>query len=213
MSELEETLRRLVREACGHDRGSPVRQRNLTKIIRLVAPKLWKENKPYYADALQQTWVYFCRNLCEGDTADPYDPDAAGVATWLNAYLRRRLQDFFIKEREDIKITAPPRQFGRLGEDSEFDPVDNLIASPDIPPLLEAVRAWAESDPNGELRSHIKGSPAVTCQILILRRLPPENSWKELSEEFGLPIPTLSSFYQRQCMPRLRKFGESEGYL
>ncbi len=47
MSELEETLRQLVREACGHDRGSSVRQRNLTKIIRLVAPKLWKENKPY----------------------------------------------------------------------------------------------------------------------------------------------------------------------
>jgi hypothetical protein len=191
-----------------------VRQKNLTKIIRLVAPKLWKENKPYYSDALQQTWVYFCRNLCEGDTAEPYDPNSASVATWLNAYLRRRLQDFFIREREDIKITAQPKRFvGRPGEELELDPVDILISPPDIPPLLEAVRAWAESDLTGELQSHIKGSPAVTCQILILRRLPPESSWKALSQEFGLPIPTLSSFYQRQCMPRLRKFGESEGYL
>ncbi len=163
---------------------------------------------------MQQTWIYFCRNLCEGDTAEPYDPNGASVATWLNAYLRRRLQDFFIKEREDIRITAPPRRFvGRSGEDPEFDPVDNLVSSPDIPPLLNAVRAWAESDLTGELQSHTKGSPAVTCQILILRRLPPESSWKALSQEFGLPIPTLSSFYQRQCMPRLRKFGESEGYL
>jgi hypothetical protein len=62
-------------------------------------------------------------------------------------------------------------------------------------------------------RTHIAGRPEVNAQVLILRRLPPEASWKELSAEFNLPISTLSSFYQRQCIPRLRKFGESEGYL
>jgi hypothetical protein len=34
-----------------------------------------------------------------------------------------------------------------------------------------------------------------------------------LSEEFGLSIGTLSSFYKRQCLPRLRKFAEEQGYL
>jgi hypothetical protein len=49
--------------------------------------------------------------------------------------------------------------------------------------------------------------------VLILRRLPPETPWKVLSEEFDIPSSTLSSFYQRQCLPRLREFGKSEGYF
>jgi hypothetical protein len=73
---------------------------------------------------------------------------------------------------------------------------------------------WVQTDSEGELRrTCIKGRPDVNCQVLILQRLPPEVSWKELSEEFGLSIPTLSSFYQRQCLPRLRKFAELEGLL
>jgi hypothetical protein len=94
------------------------------------------------------------------------------------------------------------------------DPLDRVAANPDVPPILEAVQTWAETDADGELqRIHIEGFPHVTCQVLILRRLPPETSWQKLSKEFGIKVPTLSSFYQRQCLPRLRKFGELEGYL
>ncbi|MDJ0717120.1 MAG: hypothetical protein QNJ54_23380 [Prochloraceae cyanobacterium] len=94
------------------------------------------------------------------------------------------------------------------------DPIENLPASPDIPPIFEKVTNWVESDREGKLRSvHIQGNPAITCQKLILRRLPPETSWKKLSEEFGIGVSTLSSFYQRQCLPCLRKFGKSEGYI
>ena len=93
------------------------------------------------------------------------------------------------------------------------DPIENLAAEPDIPPILDDVQRWAEADESGELRRvKIEGSQ-VTCQTLILRRLPPEASWKDLAAEFGLSISTLSSFYQRQCLPRLRKFGETQGYL
>ena len=71
-----------------------------------------------------------------------------------------------------------------------------------------------EADPQGELRGiYITNRPDVTAQILILRRLPPETSWKDLAADYKLSVSTLSSFYQRQCLPRLRKFGELEGYL
>ena len=212
----EEKLRCLVIEACRHRPGSAERQKSLTRIIRLTSKKLWKENTQHYQDALQQTWVYFCQNICEGKTTEPYDPTKGSVATWLNAYLRRRLQDFYIDEQKQQVRTAPKRiQTARSGEAGEtLDPVDNLEASPDIPPLLEDVRRWAQTDLNGELsRIHLEGYPRVTCQVLILRRLPPEASWKTLAAEFGPSVSTLSSFYQRQCMPRLRKFGESEGYI
>lgn len=216
MTEFDDPLYQLVVEACKHPPGSVQRQRNLTKVIRLVSPKLWREYTPYYQDALQQTWVYFCQNVCEKGTGEKYDPTRSSVATWLNYYLRRRLQDHFIHHQKQQAIQASGQARGaKSGEPGErVDPIDLVPAPPDVPPILEEVKAWAEADATGELcATHIKGHPEVNCQVLILRRLPPETSWKALSEEFGLAIPTLSAFYQRQCVPRLRKFGESEGYV
>ncbi len=211
MSGLEEQLRRLVEEACGHPPGSPQRARVLTQIIRLVTVRLWRENTSYYQDALQQTWLYFCRNICEG-----YDPDRGTVVTWLNAYLKHRLQDLYLKTQEDNirKASLGIQQLASGDKSDIYDPVDNIAAPPDAPPILENVQLWAEADILGDLRqTHIQGRPDVNCQVLILKRLPPEVSWKELGNEYGLTVSTLSSFYQRQCIPRLRQFAESEGYL
>jgi hypothetical protein len=216
MTEFDDPLYQLVVEACKHPPGSVQRQRNLTQVIRRVSPKLWREYTPYYQDALQQTWVYFCQNVCEKGSGEKYDPTRSSVATWLNYYLRRRLQDHFIQHQKQQATQASGQARGaKSGEPGEFvDPIDLVPAPPDVPPILEEVKAWAEADATGELAAtHIKGRPEVNCQVLILRRLPPETSWKALSEEFSLPIPTLSAFYQRQCVPRLRKFGESEGYV
>ncbi|MUG97495.1 sigma-70 family RNA polymerase sigma factor [Scytonema sp. UIC 10036] len=215
MDRLEE-LFRLVEEACGHPPGSLERQKRLTQIIRLTSGKLWKESSPFYQDALQQTWLYFCRNLCESTTGQAYDPKLGSIVTWLNVYLRRRLQDFYRnQQRQQARTISTNFSQSRSGEDAEIlDPVDNLAAEPDAPPILEEIRSWVETDSDGELScSHIQGRPDVTCQVLILKRLPPEVGWKELSIEFGLSVSTLSSFYQRQCLPRMRKFAEKEGYL
>lgn len=216
MVEFDEQLRHLVTQACGNPPGSPQRQKLLTQIIRLSAKKLWRESTPYYQDALQQTWLYFCRNICEGLTGQKYDPTYGSVITWLNAYLKRRLQDFYLNQNKEQATTVPMRvRQSKSGDSSDLiDPVENLAATPETPPILEELEMWVKTDPTGELRSTcIKGRPDVNCQVLILKRLPPEASWKELSEEFKLAIPTLSSFYQRQCLPRLRKFAESEGML
>jgi len=216
MNEAEQRLRTLVEDTCRHPPGSVQRQRGLTQIILLTTPKLWQDYSPYYADALQQTWVYFCRNICEGQTGAQYDPSYGSIATWLNAYLKRRLQDGLLDQQKQqaTQASTQARQ-SRSGESEETpDLIENLAAEPDIPPILENVKAWVEADTSGELRQiQIEGHPVVTAQMLILRRLPPETSWKDLAAEFGRSVSTLSSFYQRQCLPRLRKFGQSEGYL
>lgn len=215
MNSLEERLRQLVEEACRYPPGSSQRRKNLTKIIRLISKKLWYEYTPYYQDALQQTWVYFCQNICEGknNTGKAYDPDRATIITWLNYYLKRRLQDFRIeaqKER-DKTVTTKIESLGDTNQTTDL--VEGLPAEPEVPPLLEQLSKWVQTDPDGELSQiQIKGSQ-VTAQVLIQRRLPPEETWKDLAAEFGLPISTLSSFYQRKCLPLLRKFAESEGYL
>ncbi|WP_341532199.1 sigma-70 family RNA polymerase sigma factor (plasmid) [Nostoc sp. UHCC 0302] len=212
----DEHLRYLITQACGHPLGSQERQKLLTQIIRLTSRKLWRESTPYYQDALQQTWLYFCRNICEGLTGQIYDPTYGSVTTWLNAYLKRRLQDFYLNLHREQATTVSLRHYQSTSGDRNetIDPIDNLPATPQAPPILENLEIWVKTDSDGELRhTHIQGHPEVNCQVLILKRLPPEVSWRELSEEFGLPIPTLSSFYQRQCLPRLRKFAELEGLL
>ncbi len=209
--ELDRQLSQLVAAACQHPPGSLNRRRCLSKLILAIetSGKLRQENVPFYEDALQLTWIYLSQNLCEACTArEPYDPAKSRVTTWLNAYLKRRLQDLRAEAR------SQPLQPPSASPDDGFDFLDNLEASPDIPPILEETRRWAERDPTGELQQiHIQGRPDLTCQLLILRRLPPETRWKDLATEFNCAFSTLANFYQKHCLPRMRQFGELQGYL
>lgn len=212
---INDQLQSLITETCRHLPGSVERQRGLTKLYRLIVKsgKLWREDTLYYEEVWQQTWLYFCVNLCEATTAkDKYDPDRSSITTWLNVYLKMRLKDRAIKEQKQKQQMVSASQ--GLDDDDTLTFLDTFEAPPDVPPILQATREWAETDPEGELqRVHIPGREDITCQLLILRRLPPETTWRELSAELGLPSSSLSSFYQRKCMPKLRKFGESTGYL
>ena len=164
---------------------------------------------PDYEDAIQQTWLYFCRNLCEATTGDAYNPERASVITWLNAYLKHRLQDIRIKAASNA-IAA----YTHLSDfDESLDPVNNIPAPPAPPPILSDILEWVELE-GSLLRSiHLRDRPDINCQVLIQRRLPPETTWEELAKEFKVGISSLSTFYQRECFPRLLNFGKSQGYL
>ncbi len=216
MTDRDAQINQLVQEACGYPRGSKDRNRRLNQVVRLVGPRLWRESSPYYADALQQTWLYFSHNICEAGTTNPYDPARGNVVTWLNAYLKPRLLDGSIRQRNDRVRYASNYGFRdrQSGEFGDIDPIAQLPAEPEPLPLLEMTMEWAEKDVSGVLRSlAIEGYPQVTAQLLILRRLPPEEAWQSLAEEFGAPLSTLSSFYQRKCKPLLRKFARDEGLI
>lgn len=214
MNDFYESLYQMVVDTCRHPPKSRERREGLTRIIRFITQsgKLWQENTPEYEDALQQTWLYFCRNLCEANTTKhPYDSNLSSVVTWLDKYLKRRLQDFRLEKQQEIKRMVQPQP--------GVQPINDTLAKLPAPvtpsvDILEETREWVKTDPDGELAQiHIQGHPEVNCQVLIWRRLPPRNSWQKLSEEFGIPISTLNNFYRRQCFPRLRKFGEIRGYL
>jgi hypothetical protein len=212
MAPLQQQLEQLITEACHYPLGSRERQKNLTKIIRLINSQLWRENTPYYEDALQQTWIYFCQNLCEEKTGKAYDRTKASVITWLNNYLKRRLQDGYINEKKQQNQTISFENNNL--QNNRIEPADKIQDNSTSQTLLEEIKKWVQTDPQKKLNKiYLKNRPDITCQILILRRLPPETSWKVLATEFGVSIGTLSSFYQRQCLPILRQFGEMEGYL
>lgn len=206
VSNLNQQLQHLVAEACSHPAKSLMRRQKLSEIVRVVikSGKLWKENTPYYNDALQKTWLYFCRN------PEQYNPESCSVLTWLDNCLKWRLQDFRSKE---AKIQANTVPLSSLSIENTTNAVESLPAAADIPPILEETYQWAFTDPDNDLAStHVKGRPDVTCQILILRRLPPETPWKNIAKEFNLPPSTAPNFYKRECLPRLRNFALRQGY-
>ncbi|MEH2247820.1 sigma-70 family RNA polymerase sigma factor [Nostoc sp.] len=206
VSNLNQQLQQLVAEACSHSARSLMRRQKLSEIVRVVmkSGKLWKENTAYYNDALQQTWLYFCRN------PEQYNPQSCSVITWLDNCLKWRLQDFRSSEAENLARTVP---VSMLGIEEITKTIESLPAAAEIPPILEETYQWAFTDPEKDLAStYIKGRPDVTCQILILRRLPPETSWKDIAKKFNLPPSTAPNFYKRECLPRLRNFALKQGY-
>ncbi|MBD2058095.1 sigma-70 family RNA polymerase sigma factor [Oculatella sp. FACHB-28] len=213
MKDLDETLRQLVAEACTHPPKSVDRQRALQEIYRLVmkSGKLWREYTPYYADALQQMWEYCCQHLEE------YDPTLSGVITWLDNYLKKQLRLFRDRQSRDYKRRAGIEQT----EQGNFvDPVDRLPARPELEPTLdvwEKTMNWVQTDPQGILQATcFRKRVDINAQTLFLMRFPSETSWQVIADRFHLTpaeAKDLPKFYNRRCLPLLRNFGISQGYL
>ena len=212
MDELEAKILQLIQETCQHPSGSLARQKGLNQIILLIQKtgKLLRGTGiPDAEEALQETWWFFCRNLCEATSAkEPYNPDKSSVITWINNYFSYRLQD------KRISYYEQKSKFDfLLEENDQLDPA-NLIPAPTEPrPILNEIQEWLKTNSPELKRIHIRNRPDVNSYILISRRLPPEKSWLDLSVEFGIPVATLSNFYQRQCFPRLLNFGKSQAYF
>src|SRR4028119_195687 len=132
---LYQELDRLVSEICQHPPGWK-RSRLLHQLLTEMKNSglIWKENLPYYEDALQEQWVFFCSNLCESRTGTQYDRTRGNVITWFNYYFNRRLQNWALRvDRENN--TRDDRQ--QISEDgTPIDPID-ILPDRDRTPLLE----------------------------------------------------------------------------
>ncbi|MGL5065161.1 MAG: hypothetical protein ACRC62_34765 [Microcoleus sp.] len=175
---------------------------------------IWKENVPYYEDALQEQWEFFFSNLCESRTGTQYDRTRSNVMTWFNYYLRRRLQTFRQKIQQERSRINTSESFSENGE--AIDPVANIPA-PDRTDFVEQAQLfakitnWIETNPNGVLNEFIRGRPDLTCQV-ILRMSLSELNFANLAKEFSCPYHTLYSFYNRKCRTKLRKFLEDSEF-
>jgi hypothetical protein len=76
---------------------------------------------------------------------------------------------------------------------------DKELAVPVTQPLTNGDRLWlyVMNDPRHRCQTHIRGRPDVTFQRLLLARMG-NIPWNTLSQKVDVPVPTLSSFYQRQ---------------
>ncbi len=208
----------LIAKACQHLPGSLGRGRFLDKLIREIVKsgKLWKENTPYYQEALQKTWIYLSQNLCEATTAKRrYNPEESCISTWLNAYLKMRLLDCRLEEQKAKQKQKHRRIVSLEGEQDEaiVNSIENQPAEPDSSFYIAEVIAWIETDPNNELKSrHIRGKPQINCQVLLQRQCLYGQSLREIAKELGCASSSLYELLNNDCRHLLQKFCEDQGY-
>jgi DNA-directed RNA polymerase specialized sigma24 family protein len=218
MNELDQQLNRLIQKTCTCAQGSEDRQPHLDQLIRqlIESGRLWRRphNIPEtdYEEILQKSWIYLCGNLCEATTAAaPYDPQRASVLTWINAYIKMRVLNYYLEQEKERRRREPIRV---LDDGTLINPIDLISSPPEPSPILQEILTWLEQESQRLEKVHLRDRPDIHCKALILYRLPPqEKPWKQLAQEFGVCESTLSGFYQRQCLPRLREAGEQFGFL
>lgn len=213
--ELDRQLRQLVVQMCACPSGSAGRQSAFSEVICLVtrSRKLWRESTPYYPDALQEMWEYSLQNIDHPDYG--YDPDVCGVVTWLDDRLKKIIRKHRDRAQRQRKRHASATQ---LQDGQVLDPVDRLVAPPDPQPALDLwirLLDWVKTDPDQVLSSRVcLRHPHITAQVLLLRRLPPdEQSWDTIATALGANKTYIAQWYSRYCNPLLRTWGQSQGYL
>ena len=209
---LEEQLNKLVAETCQHPQRSVERERGLTKLIRIIqrSDKKWKDSSP---DALQQTWLYFCGNLCEATTAkSAYDPQrGVALTTWLNAYLQKRLLDW--RTKGDKKSKEKFIFVDNVTADGS-DIIDKIPSPESKQDLRTFVCTWIKNDPDGKFKGKTMPSRTdINAQIVCLKHLCDGKTWQNLSIELRINYQTLTTFYKRHCIRLLREIPEIDDFL
>jgi len=209
MHEVDAHLKQLAVEAQHHPPKSLKRQRALARLVSAIqqSGKLYVPPPgqftgfcaDIYAEAKQRLFCHICEKI------DTYDPSRE-VLQWVNFLLRRR---FFIEASRDIMPTIPKGVQHKAIKRLTIDDLERNSPSEVTPSLSQQVIECIEADTEGIFKgTYTCKNPAANFQFLALRILS-GYSWKEISSELGIKIPTLSSFYQR-CLtrfaPNLREY-------
>ncbi|MEG4089033.1 hypothetical protein [Microcoleus sp. Pol12B4] len=208
---LYQDLDRLVTQICQHPPGLK-RSRLLHQLLTKMKNSglIWKENLPYYEDALQEQWEFFSSNLCESRTGTQYDRARGNVITWFNYYFKRRLQNLASRvDRENNRRSSSKKIFkdGKQIEKIEDLPDRDRTHILETAQLFTELQAWIDTDPDRVLSKHVRGRPDITCQV-ILKGLSAGKSFTVLAAELSCSYPTLYAFHRVQCRPHLQRFRE-----
>ncbi|MDB9513393.1 hypothetical protein PN499_19550 [Kamptonema animale CS-326] len=187
----DEGLMMLAIEAQRHPPKSKERRMALTKLVekilksgRLCRPCQGQFGDRYeeiYQEAIQKLMIYICEKI------DQYKPEKSPVMRWVNFYMEKRFFNDAIREilgKSNVKVGSIPDE-------------NNLEQPEKIPLLSELILDYIENDPE-QLCQNLRHKmyPHVNFQSLAMRILAGEK-WREISADLGIPLSTLSSFYQR----------------
>ncbi|MGB7442752.1 MAG: hypothetical protein WA919_16935 [Coleofasciculaceae cyanobacterium] len=186
-------LKNLALEVQRHPPRSELRQHALGELVEAIrlSGKLCRPHRTQfspqfysllYEEAVNKTLIYVCRKI------DNYDPERGQLMTWVNFRLDRVILDSYREFRQpNIKDLPSLNALEELGQRKE------------APSLFDKVRDSIEEDNQNIFKqTHIRNRPDASFQAIALARFSGK-SWKEISEDLGIPLPTISRFFQRCC--------------
>ncbi|MEG4322651.1 MULTISPECIES: hypothetical protein [unclassified Microcoleus] len=213
---LYQELNSLVIQTCQESSNPWKRKRLLNQLVTKMKNSglIWKENVPYYEDAVQEQWEFFCSNLCECGTGTQYDRDRSNVITWFNNYFKWRLKNWAVKVARENSRRDDREHF--LEDGTPIDRID-ILPAPDETHLVECIQSfeevqvWIETNPDGVLNEYVRGRKDINCQVILRSRLFGKD-FTTIAAEFGCAYPTIYGFYRNKCRPCLQEFREKRGY-
>lgn len=210
MDELERIVDELALEAKSYPKGSKDRQKCLTKLTKAILqsqPSCQNHYQLPYSiymelqrEAIQETLIRLYKKIDE----DEYDPNQGHLLHWFRETLRYRFLDLcdkYVMGRLVQENNKKKRVRDEFLDAPSGRTLLDLIEQPETVPNrhreYEQLRRLIEKDPTGQFRkAHIGNHEEANFQAIILGRLD-GRSWKDLSEEWKIPVPVISSFYQR----------------
>ena len=137
-----------------------------------------------YEEAVMETLSYVCTKI------DLYDPDRGNqkFMNWVNF----KLEKFLLKCRQEYKDP-------NIIQISSNSDLENMSYKKNTLDFSELLYQYIKQDVKNVFTSvFINGCPQANFKEIALARLS-GHSWKEISQYYDLTIPTLSSFFRRNC--------------
>lgn len=189
-------LKRLALEAQSHSSKTAARQHALMQLVegirlsgRLARPHRTKFSPQFYdllyEEAVNRTLTYVCRRI---ETYDPARGKKQKFMNWVNFRLDRMIIECR-REFDDQQTESIPT----------LDTLDIAPEPDDTDSLADRIRECIATDAEQVFaKAHIRKHPNASFQAIALARFDGK-SWEEISQEFAIKVPTLSSFFQRCC--------------
>ncbi len=173
------------------------KQLALTKLFAELTSKIDNLPKPptdaskyIYEEALQETYLYICKNIHK------YDPARGSIIGWVVFILKMRKINSFNLINWDIMST---NTYTGDGDEVDIFDIYNLNLNP-LP--SEKLLEFIQEDPEGLLqRTLFNKNPNANFQAILLKKIELDKSWEEIAQEFqaGATHGPIYSFYQRCC--------------
>lgn len=228
---VDEQLQNLINEVRRQADLTVERQKALNRLLVQLQqlPGIYKSTHQDYPQALNDTWQWVCRSICDFQPRHPSLQQS--LVNWINGYLKWRIVDLYGKDNQNVTSLDRPIR------NSDGDEITLLDLLPDstltnlsldlldikILQLQEGerqrlgqrVKQAIIQDTQGTLSAcHPRKYPNCHCQLLAQRLLLQEPPGKiaDIARELDINNQTLYSHWKHKCLPLLEDIGRNCGY-
>lgn len=220
----------LIQDVCQHSLNSPGRRKAMNKLLLQLQnlPNLSTSSHPDFLDALNKTWLWVTKNICEQFKLDSNSVEKR-LTIWINSTLYWRIKDLDkLDSNPKISLDQPvgSEEISTLLELL----ADNGITTPkrnDLDFLIEEIERKEKQDISKKIADYInndpeellincypKNYPCANCQILSQRLLlkEPPDKMSHLAKDLNINNQTLNSHFKRNCLKHLQTIAKQLGY-